>query len=114
MGSTKTATTKTATKTADARVRGALHRAVIDRGADTCVYCATRKGRMTVDHVVPVAMGGTSVPGNLVCACVLCNSQKADWDLDQFVERLRRRAGMDPTAIVLRVVAQTARPLKLK
>jgi HNH endonuclease len=35
------------------------------------------------DHVVPVARGGDSTPGNLVTACYMCNSIKQNWLLDE-------------------------------
>lgn len=39
-----------------------------------CAYCGGPGG--TVDHVVPIARGGTSVRGNLAPACRPCNSSK--------------------------------------
>jgi hypothetical protein len=44
----------------------------------TCVYCSTRKEltQLEVDHLVPIAKGGTNEFGNLVTACSDCNSQK--------------------------------------
>lgn len=41
-----------------------------------CTYCGG--GCETVDHVVPLARGGTNYEGNLVPACRRCNSSKAD------------------------------------
>lgn len=35
----------------------------------------------TVDHVIPRSRGGTHSLGNLVIACVPCNSAKGDWVL---------------------------------
>jgi 5-methylcytosine-specific restriction endonuclease McrA len=32
----------------------------------------------TVDHVTPLARGGTNAKGNLVTACLPCNQEKAD------------------------------------
>lgn len=44
----------------------------------TCYYCgkATPKQDATMDHVVPLAQGGRSTPGNVVVACKPCNSAK--------------------------------------
>ena len=39
-----------------------------------CAYCD--KPADTLDHVIPVADGGKSEPGNLVPACGSCNSKK--------------------------------------
>jgi 5-methylcytosine-specific restriction endonuclease McrA len=48
-----------------------------------CAYCGLRKAT-TWDHILPVARGGETKPGNIVPACVTCNSSKkarpfADW-----------------------------------
>lgn len=52
---------------------------VLRRDAHTCRYCgrSAPEVRLTVDHVIPVALGGTDASSNLVCACVDCNSGKA-------------------------------------
>jgi len=34
--------------------------------------------RFTVDHVIPLALGGTNKPDNLALACFHCNRRKAD------------------------------------
>lgn len=45
-----------------------------------CVYCATTLNldSATLDHVHPLAHGGTHTPGNLVLACTRCNRMKSD------------------------------------
>jgi len=45
-----------------------------------CVYCATPLDltMATLDHVFPLAHGGTSSHGNLVTACGPCNRLKGD------------------------------------
>lgn len=52
---------------------------VLRRDDHTCRYCGqcAPDVRLTVDHVVPVALGGTDLPDNLVTACADCNSGKA-------------------------------------
>ncbi len=59
-----------------------------------CYYCTQviEKAAATMDHVVPVARGGRSTPGNVVVACKSCNTQKrdltaADWLL--YLESLK-------------------------
>ena len=42
-----------------------------------CVYCGSKK-RITMDHVIPISRGGTHGIGNLVPACLSCNSSKRD------------------------------------
>jgi 5-methylcytosine-specific restriction endonuclease McrA len=44
---------------------------------DQCVYCASDQN-LTVDHLTPVAKGGSNEYDNLVLACKTCNSSKRD------------------------------------
>jgi hypothetical protein len=52
---------------------------VLRRDGHTCKYCgaAAPDVKLTVDHVIPVALGGTNEPTNLVAACVACNVGKS-------------------------------------
>lgn len=48
-----------------------------------CAYCAA-KSKLTVDHVLPLKLGGLDEPANIVPACARCNGSKhanpvADW-----------------------------------
>lgn len=51
---------------------------VLRRDNHTCRYCgaAAPDVKLTVDHVVPVALGGSDEPANLATACSACNSGK--------------------------------------
>lgn len=64
-------------------------RAVMERDGNACRYCGRavllrwpirgRPGRaddLTLDHVVPLARGGSSKRDNLVVACRACNAAK--------------------------------------
>ena len=52
---------------------------VLVRDNFKCVYCGKTKEeeRIDVDHVIPVASGGTNDIGNLVAACTTCNIGKS-------------------------------------
>ena len=52
---------------------------VLRRDNHQCRYCglSADKAPLTIDHVVPVALGGADDPGNLVAACRDCNSGKS-------------------------------------
>ena len=52
---------------------------VLRRDSHTCRYCGQSAPdvKLTVDHVTPVALGGTDAPSNLVAACVDCNAGKS-------------------------------------
>ena len=49
---------------------------VMKRDNFTCRYCRSTENPLTIDHVVPVALGGTDDPSNLVAACQDCNYGK--------------------------------------
>ena len=51
---------------------------ILRRDQHTCRYCGATAPdvKVTIDHVLPVALGGTDTPDNLVTACEPCNSGK--------------------------------------
>lgn len=50
---------------------------VLRRDNYTCRYCRSQDESLTVDHVVPSALGGTDAPSNLVACCRDCNAGKS-------------------------------------
>jgi len=50
--------------------------ALIERDGKKCVYCHV-VSNLVVDHMVPIAQGGTDDIDNLALACKACNSGKA-------------------------------------
>lgn len=66
-----------------------------------CAYCGST-GKLTLDHVVPLARGGVHRIENLVAACKPCNTRKHARDelefrallaLEALIEGRRRRLG---------------------
>lgn len=49
------------------------------KSAGKCHYCAGffSPEQLTMDHIVPLARGGRSTPGNVVAACRRCNQSKS-------------------------------------
>lgn len=61
----------------------------------TCRYCGASAPdvQLTVDHVIPEALGGRDAPSNLVTACADCNSGKTSIAPDAaVVDEVDRRA----------------------
>ncbi|NIP32047.1 MAG: HNH endonuclease [Candidatus Dadabacteria bacterium] len=58
---------------------------IFRRDNDTCQYCETKfqKYDLTLDHVIPRALGGKSTWDNVVCCCVKCNRKKGGRTPDQ-------------------------------
>ena len=52
---------------------------ILRRDNHACRYCGASAPdvKLVVDHVIPVALGGTDEPSNLVTACEPCNSGKS-------------------------------------
>ena len=62
-----------------------LRTAVLKRDGHRCVKCGAdpsqdKSVRLEVDHIIPVARGGTSTLGNLQALCWECNQGKKDRD----------------------------------
>ncbi len=54
--------------------------AIAYRDSFTCQFCGSSPGyaEIEIDHLVPVALGGSDSDANLVAACVKCNRHKSD------------------------------------
>lgn len=64
------------------RIPPETQRLVRQRANERCEYCHTSERwqyvRFTVDHIVPLAQGGSDTPDNLALACFHCNRRKSD------------------------------------
>lgn len=57
----------------------AMHRQTpVPSAPGNCFYCGEYREALVLDHVVPLARGGTYDPWNLVRSCSSCNSKKSD------------------------------------
>ena len=58
------------------------------KGDTRCYYCGktveTDEIHLTLDHIHPRALGGPTIPQNLVPACKKCNGRKENMTPDQF------------------------------
>ena len=43
---------------------------------NSCAYCGDTNSKLTVEHVIPVSMGGSSFIFNLIPSCIECNHRK--------------------------------------
>lgn len=66
---------------------------VLARDRHACVYCTSALSEETfvLDHLVPVAKGGTNRKHNLVAACEVCNRRRSDSDPVQFLRENYRQ-----------------------
>jgi 5-methylcytosine-specific restriction endonuclease McrA len=59
------------------KVPPANRREILRRDNHTCQYCGSTK-KLTIDHVIPRAQGGTHTWDNVVTACSRCNAIKGN------------------------------------
>lgn len=76
---------------------------VLRRDGYTCRYCGAKAPdvTLTVDHVVPIALGGDDDPRNLVTACQPCNAGKSSVPADAELV-----ADVDATAMLFAQAAE--------
>lgn len=55
-----------------------------------CAYCHSRLRKYHVDHIIPVAAGGTNDPRNLQVLCAPCNQSKSARDPIKFMQERGR------------------------
>ena len=63
---------------------------IYERTKGRCALCGKfiRFDQFTVDHVIPLAKGGTNDIENLQCTCKHCNAMKQDLSEDEFLDKL--------------------------
>ena len=56
----------------------------------TCQFCqiSPTKDELTIDHLIPLALGGLDEVTNYVTCCLSCNKRKADRSLAEFAQEL--------------------------
>jgi len=64
---------------------------IFRRDGYTCQYCGRRGGKLTLDHVIPRRLNGSSTWTNIVTACAACNRRKGGRTLSQARMTLRAR-----------------------
>ncbi|MCP5087453.1 MAG: HNH endonuclease [Rhodobacteraceae bacterium] len=76
------------------RIAPELRRIVAIRSGHRCAYCLTNEqiagGYFTLDHIIPLSLGGTTTSENLCLACWDCNLIKGS-----------RIAGLDPDTDIM-------------
>ncbi|MBF0336413.1 MAG: HNH endonuclease [Nitrospirae bacterium] len=59
-----------------------------------CHYCngTFRPSDITMDHIIPLSQGGTSIKSNIVAACKSCNTKKQHslpWQWTSYMDSLK-------------------------
>ncbi len=71
-------------------ISGAIQQQIWVRDQFTCVFCLRKMGDvpLTVDHFLPLEMGGENVETNYISACRRCNKDKGSQDPEEYCERV--------------------------
>ena len=56
---------------------------------NSCAYCGDTNSKLTVEHVIPVSMGGNSFIFNLIPSCIECNHRKSATALVEWYPKQR-------------------------
>ena len=61
-------------------ISGAIQQKIWAADSFACVYCGAKMGDilLTVDHFIPLEMGGKNIESNFVSACRKCNKRKGN------------------------------------
>lgn len=59
------------------KITGSQWKRIMHKSGSRCVYCGTKE-KLTADHFIPLAKGGSTEEHNIVIACLSCNSSKQD------------------------------------
>jgi len=66
------------------RISPDIRERLMDAFDGQCAYCD--RPASTIDHVIPVKKGGLAYRGNLLPACISCNSRKKLQPLEEFLK----------------------------
>jgi 5-methylcytosine-specific restriction enzyme A len=62
------------------RISKVVRDSIFERDKNTCRMCGrtNKEVYMTVDHIIPLSLGGSNFPDNLQTLCCSCNGKKAN------------------------------------
>lgn len=84
-----------------------------DRNPNTgkfrCLWCNIQHKKLSLDHLLPVNMGGTNDPSNLITSCLNCNVQRRAQDYESWTD-----SGNFDLAVYRRIESCLREPLNRK
>ncbi|NEP50822.1 MAG: HNH endonuclease [Moorea sp. SIO3C2] len=80
-----------------------LREYLLEKWNRKCAYCGAANTRLEIEHIKPLAKGGSNRVSNLAIACYKCNQAKGAQEIEQFLS--------GKPSILKRVFAQRKKPL---
>jgi len=77
---------------------------LLEKWSRTCAYCGKSDVPLQIEHIQPLAKGGTNRISNLCLSCEPCNIKKGTQSIEQFLK--------GKPEILRRIRAQAKAPLK--
>lgn len=53
--------------------------AICERYGNKCLACGSTSSKLTIDHVIPISLGGDDIESNIQPLCKSCNSSKGNY-----------------------------------
>lgn len=87
---------KRRTQTSTGRLSRGLVALLLEEQGSKCPYCfgAISKSRYSMDHYMPLALGGDHHDWNIQLTCGPCNSSKRDKHPDRFLNQVLKKQGL--------------------
>lgn len=63
------------------QIKSSVRQSVYNRDGRKCLKCGTTEG-LTIDHVIPLSIGGKNSTSNYQTLCGKCNVEKKDMPID--------------------------------
>ena len=77
---------------------------LLEKWGRKCVYCGQENVPLEVEHIVPIASGGSNRISNLTLACHECNQKKSDKPIEEFLSEKQE--------LLKKILRQSKAPLK--
>jgi hypothetical protein len=97
------------------KIPNQIRREVYSRDNYTCQFCGIKfcEDHLTIDHLIPLSLGGLDEATNYVTACQPCNTRKRDLPLQEFAKSV----AIDVASLPIHgdpVLANEAIPLQIR
>lgn len=85
---------------------------LLEEASGACIYCGhpLKLDSMEADHIVPRSAGGENCYSNKICSCPICNAEKADRSVEEFMSLRSRHRNAKYSARIKSLLFQQKLP----